>query len=160
MKVIFSLAILSMTALIVSSQSSTESTATDSNKVSIYGSSSLSAENPILTIKVTNAQGQSVAPATVTGVSFTKDGETAAALSKIVFKPVTGDSTLFAYDFYEKPLSAGAYKLAVDVNLDKTASRAAKNAQVEFSIIIMAQAEIVNAEFGAGDADVASKTQK
>ena len=59
--------------------------------VSKYGSSALSAENPILTVKVTNVLGQSVGPVTVSGVSLSRKGEKSPLLQNIAFKAVTGD---------------------------------------------------------------------
>ena len=59
--------------------------------VSKYGSAALSAESPILTVKVTNVLGLPVGPVTVSGVSLTRKGETSPVLQSISFKPVTGD---------------------------------------------------------------------
>lgn len=67
---------------------SAEKTSTSGLTVSKYGSSALSAENPILTVKV---DGKGSSAVTVKGVSLTRKGEKTPVLENILFKAVTGD---------------------------------------------------------------------
>ncbi|KAI2808529.1 proteasome regulatory particle base subunit [Blomia tropicalis] len=128
--------------------------------VSKYGSSSLSAENSILTIKVTNVLGLPVGPVTVTGTTLTPQGEKTSLLKDIAFKPVTGDSTLFAYDFFEKPLPSGFYSLKVNAIPTKSDSRIFGNSLVEIKLSILTQVDIVNAELNIADSETGSRSNK
>jgi len=128
--------------------------------ISKYGSSALSAESPILTVQVTNVLGLSVGPVTVNGISLTRKGEKSPVLQNIAFKPVTGDSTLFAHDFFEKPLASGFYSLLLTATPQKSDARYFGNSQVEIKISILTQIDIANAELSIADVDVGSKSIK
>ena len=60
--------------------------------VAKYGSAALSADNPVLTVRVTDEVGKAVTGAvTVKGVSLTRKGEKSPTLENVAFKAVTGD---------------------------------------------------------------------
>lgn len=64
-----------------------------------YSSTSMSAEKPILTLKVSNVLGFAVGPLSVTATSITKQGERNSALKNVVFKPVTGDRYFICLEY-------------------------------------------------------------
>ncbi|KAH9418812.1 proteasome regulatory particle base subunit [Dermatophagoides pteronyssinus] len=127
-----------------------------------FGSSALSAtENPILTIKVTNVLGESVGPVTVTGTSLSMNKDKNNAIMKnISFKPVAGDSTLFAYDFFatKSSLSSGFYTMTVNVSPQKPDARILGNNGIPIGLTILTKVKIDSAELTITDADVGTKT--
>lgn len=68
----------------------------------------------------------------------------------------TSSSTLFAYDFFGKPLPTGYYTLVVSAQ--KAGSSAATT--VEIKTNILTSIDIVNAELTISDADVGNKITK
>lgn len=122
-----------------------------------YASSTLSKENPILTLKVTNVLGESVGPVTVTA-TLTDHVNKNPLMKNIVFKPVEGDSTLFAYDFFEKPLPFGFYDLTVSAVPQKADPKILGNTDVNIRVSILTQIKIENAELTVTDAETGTKT--
>lgn len=55
-----------------------------------FGSSSLSRNNPVLTLKITNVLGNSIDSVSVSGTSVTND-KAQVVMNEIRFKSVTGD---------------------------------------------------------------------
>lgn len=124
--------------------------------VAKYGSTALSADSPVLTVRVTDEVGKAVTGAvTVKGVSLTRKGEKSPTLENVAFKAVTGDSALFAYDFFAKPLPAGYYTLVVSAQ-----KSGGSPFQTELKVNILTSVDIVNAELIISDVDVGSKTTK
>ncbi|KAF7492317.1 Dolichyl-diphosphooligosaccharide--protein glycosyltransferase subunit 2 [Sarcoptes scabiei] len=110
-----------------------------------FGSSSLSRNNPVLTLKITNVLGNSIDSVSVSGTSVTND-KAQVVMNEIRFKSVTGDSTLFAFDFFEKPLPSGFFTLTVNALPSKPNTKIIGNTNVKMGFAIQTQIKISDAE--------------
>lgn len=79
-------------------------------------------------------------------------------MKNIMFKSVEGDSTLFAYDFFEKPLPFGFYDLTVSAVPQKADPKILGNTDVNIRVSVLTQIKIDNAEFTVTDAETGTKT--
>lgn len=73
---------------------------------------------------------------------------------------LSSNSTLFAHDFFEKPLPSGFYTLLVNANPQKADPRIFGNSQVEVKASILTQIDISNVELAIADVEVGSKSTK
>lgn len=115
--------------------------------VSLYGSSSISEENPLVSVHVTNVLGQSL------GSELSVSSESTLWTGKKAFKAVQGDSTMFAFDLIEIKPKRGPHSLTISVSTSKPDSKLIGNTGAEIKVIILTKVTVENAEIGIVDRD-------
>ena len=117
--------------------------------VSLYGSTAVSANNPNLVIKVTNAFGGSL------NREFRVSAKLNDLSDVLKFSPVQGDSTLFAIDLLSQPKRwpAGRYTLKVTVEPVKVDRLLVISGDAQFSVAIQSKVSLDSIEIGVGEKD-------
>ena len=115
--------------------------------VSVYGSSSVSKEKPILTIKVTNVMGKSL------GTGFSVLIESESFSSKKTLNAVQGDSTLFALNMLETQVKPGPHNLSISVYQTKTDFPWVGHLNNQVKVILMTKVLVQDLQIGVRDED-------
>jgi len=118
--------------------------------VSVYGSSSVSKENPVLTFKVNNVMGQSL------GKGYSLTAESSSFTTKQTLSPVQGDSTLFALNILETKAKPGSINLSLNIQQTKVDPRWIGHLNNQFKIVFMTQVLVENASIAIAEDDTSS----
>lgn len=121
--------------------------------ITSYGSTALSASNPVLTVRITNVLGAPLGPFTVTADSAVRLEDKKSLLTKKAFQPVQGDSKLFAINLLESKPSRGSYDISVSAVPTKPDPRLIGNTGVHIKAIVLTQVAVVSAEVTVADRD-------